>query len=243
MISKLTHHTCWYRNFCQNVDSVHCVDVCPPFYEMKHLFEQSGIPENLFGTISLQPDDIDLSAFMELKSIKDNIKDFIQTGQNLYIWGAATGNGKTSWSIKLLQSYFHAIHSGNGLKPRGFFIHTPSFLIDCKHHFDNRNSMDYKMIQITDYQGSDLLTMTNLLNIDVIVWDEIGPTNLSQYEYATLLSILDQRCLRGKSNIFTSNLSIQKLEDKLGNRIMSRMSNDLKVIELRGFDRRRGGSV
>jgi DNA replication protein DnaC len=103
--------------------------------------------------------------------------------------------------------------------------------------------MDYKMIQITDYQGSDLLTMTNLLNIDVIVWDEIGPTNLSQYEYATLLSILDQRCLRGKSNIFTSNLSIQKLEDKLGNRIMSRMSNDLKVIELRGFDRRRGGSV
>lgn len=240
---KLNHYNCWYRNFCSNVDTEHCTDVCPAFYEMKYLFEQSGIPENLFGNINLQPDSSDIDAFIKLKGIKDSINDFVKSGKNLYIWSKNTGNGKTSWSIKLLQSYFHNIHAGNGLKPRGFFIHTPSFLIDCKHHFDNRNSLDYKMVQIVDYQGHDLLTMTNLLNIDVIVWDEIGSVNLTQYEFTTLLSILDQRCIRSKSNIFTSNLSLEQLENKLGDRIISRMNSDLISIELHGFDRRRGGNT
>ena len=205
MISNITHNQCWYRPFCHNVGSEKCNDVCISFYVMKHLLDSSGIPENLYGSIDLQPDNIDLPAFMQLKNIKNNINHFVNNGQSLYLWSSNTGNGKTSWAIKLLKSYFHSVHFDNGLKPRGFFIHTPSYLLDCKHRFTDNNSINYRMVQITDEFNNDLLNMTNLLNIDLIVWDELGGSKFSQDEYLNILSIIDQRCLRGKSNIFTSN--------------------------------------
>lgn len=242
MISNITHDSCWYKQFCTLYNSDKCNDVCISFYVMKHLLDSSGIPENLYSQIDLRPDVRDVNAFMTLKGIKDDIRSFISKGRSLYIWSKNTGNGKTSWAIKLLKSYFHAVHFDNGLKPRGFFIHTPSYLLDCKHRFTNDgNLMTYKMIQITDEFNNDLLTMTNLLNIDVIVWDEIGSNKFSQYDYMNLLSIIDQRCLRGKSNIFTSNYSIDELQESIGERLTSRISKDLSVIELCGDDRR-GGS-
>lgn len=240
MRSNITHDNCWYRQFCKNVDSDKCNDVCISFYVMKHLLDSSGIPQNLYGQINLQPDAIDIPSFIQLKNIKTNIEHFISSGKSLYIWSKNTGNGKTSWAIKLLKSYFHAVHFENGLKPRGFFIHTPSYLLDCKHRFTENNSMDYRMVQITNEFNEDLLTMTNLLNIDVIVWDELGGNKFSQYDYMNILSIIDQRCLRGKSNIFTSNYSLDELQDSMGERLTSRINKDLLTIELKGDDRRGG---
>lgn len=240
MKSNINHNNCWYRSFCQNVDTDLCTDVCISFYEMKHLLEKSGIPENLFNSINLIPDKCDIDAFVQLKNIKDNIHDFVKNGKSLYIWSKNTGNGKTSWSIKLLKSYFHSIHYGNGLKPRGFFIHTPSYLLDCKNKFSEHSSLDYRMVQITDEDNNDLLTMTNLLNVDVIVWDEIGTSKFSQYDYMNLLSIIDQRCLRGKCNIFTSNFSKEQLQQIIGEKLVSRFNKDSVTIELVGQDRRGG---
>lgn len=243
MKSNINHNQCWYRNFCNNVDSDTCNDVCISFYVMKHLLDSSGIPDNLYNQINLQPDINDVGAFLKLKDIKNNINNFISTGKSLYIWSSNTGNGKTSWAIKLLKSYFHSVHYDNGLKPRGFFIHTPSYLLDCKRKFTSEgNLMPYRMIQITDEFNNDLLTMTNLLNIDVIVWDEVGGNKFTQYDYANLLSIIDQRCLRGKSNIFTSNYSLDQLQESIGERLTSRISKDLQIIELKGEDRRGGES-
>ena len=73
MKSNMNHYQCWYRPVCKNVDTVHCTDVCVSFYEMLHLLEQSGIPQNLFSKIDLVPDNSDIEAFKQLKYIKDNI--------------------------------------------------------------------------------------------------------------------------------------------------------------------------
>lgn len=242
MDSRLTHKDCWYKSVCNNVNTDACTDVCISFYEMKHLLEKSGIPQNLFGSIELQPDVSDINAFIQLKNIKDDIKNFVLNGNSLYIWSHNSGNGKTSWAIKLLKSYFHSIHFGNGLKPRGFFIHTPSYLLDCKSRFTDNNSFEYRMVQITDENNHDLLTMTNLLNIDVIVWDEIGVNKFSQYDYMNLLSVIDQRCLRGKCNIFTSNYSLDELQTMMGDRLISRVNKNSIVVELIGQDKR-GGDI
>jgi hypothetical protein len=208
---------------------------------MSHLLKYSGIPESLHKPIALYPESCDMAAFKRLAEIKSNIKSEIQNGLNLYIYSSNCGNAKTSWAIKLLQSYFNSICYGNCLKPRGFFLHTPSFLIDRKMTFKDSDNAN-RLISIKDDMGTELVTMNNLLNIDVIVWDEIGVKGMSQFDYLSWLSILDQRILKGKSNIFTGNVNQAELENILGSKLISRVWSASEIIEFKGRDRRGGNA-
>lgn len=237
----IDHKDCWYKNVCSRVDTDLCTDVCIQFYEMIHLLKYSGIPESLYKPIELYPEACDINAFKRLAEIKTNIKDEIQKGLNLYIYSRNCGNAKTSWAIKLLQSYFHSVSYGNGIRPRGFFIHTPSFLIDRKMTFKDSDESN-KLVSVKDDLGNELITMNNLLNIDVIVWDEIGVKGMSQFDYLNWLSILDQRILRGKSNIFTGNVNQEDLEAILGHKLISRVWSSSEIIEFKGRDRRGGNA-
>ena len=237
----ISHKECWYRKVCPSVDTDDCTDVCIQFYEMSHLLKYSGIPESLYKPIELYPESCDIQAFKRLAEIKSNIKQEIQNGLNLYIYSSNCGNAKTSWAIKLLQSYFNAVSYGNGIRPRGFFIHTPSFLIDRKMTFKDLGDCN-KLISIKDDMGTELVTMSNLLDIDVIVWDEIGVKGMSQFDYLNWLSILDQRILRGKSNIFTGNVNKDDLEHILGSKLISRVWSSSEIVEFKGRDRRGGNA-
>ena len=65
---------------------------------------------------------------------------------------------------------------------------------------------------------------------------------MSQFDYLNWLSILDQRILRGKSNIFTGNVNQEDLEAILGHKLISRIWSSSEIIEFKGRDRR-GGNV
>ena len=62
------------------------------------------------------------------------------------------------------------------------------------------------------------------------------------YDYMNLLSVIDQRCLRGKCNIFTSNYSLDELQTMMGDRLISRVNKNSIVVELIGQDKR-GGDI
>ena len=237
----VSHKDCWYKNTCNRVGTDLCTAVCPQFYEMSHLLKYSGIPESLHKPIDLFPESCDITAFKRLAEIKSNIKQEIQNGLNLYIFSHNCGNAKTSWAIKLLQSYFHSVSFGNGLKPRGFFIHTPSFFIDRKMTFKEA-SADYRLVSVKDDMGQELITTSNLLNIDVIVWDEVGVRGMSQFDYMNWLSILDQRLLKGKANIFTGNVNQEELDQIMGSKLISRVWSASEIIEFKGRDRRGGNA-
>ena len=115
------YSNCWYDQVCSgsNVsDSVpHCTKMqsCVKYMEMHYLIEESGIPQAKQRPMLLEPDDIDYDSFLHLSKIKDNIEEFVNHGLNLYIASKNTGNGKTSWAIKLMLRYFDRIWAGNGL--------------------------------------------------------------------------------------------------------------------------------
>jgi DNA replication protein DnaC len=75
--------------------------------------------------------------------------------------------------------------------------------------------------------------------VDLIVWDDIGIENLTQYEHDILISYIDQRVLEGLSNIYTGNIQPDDLATKLGERLASRINYSTK-IELQGGDMRHG---
>lgn len=53
-----------------------------------------------------------------------------------------------------------------------------------------------------------------------------------------LLSIINTRLNNGKSNIYTSNLSGDELQEKIGDRLYSRIINLSEDIEFFSFDKR-----
>ena len=191
---------------------------------MSYLLDSSNIPKHMQKITSLIPDDCDYESFCKLAVIKSNILDLVNNGKNLYIVSRNTGNGKTTWSIKLMLKYFDEIWAGNGFNTRGLFIHIPTFLLKCK-DFNNK-----------DEQFEEI--KAKLMDVDLVVWDDIGSNTLSNYDLSQLLMHIDQRILSGKSNIFTGNLMYSDLERTLGSRLASRIWNTSEVIEFQGKDKR-----
>ena len=111
---------CWYNKVCSYDSCINCIR----YAEMKYLMENSGIPKARQMPISLEAGR-DYDAFVSLALIKDNILQFVERGDNLYICSEETGNGKTSWAIKILLKYFDRVWAGNGFKVRGYFQHVP----------------------------------------------------------------------------------------------------------------------
>lgn len=213
---------CWYNSVCQET----CSNSCIRYLEMKFLMDNSNIPKAKQMPLSLTAPACDLPAYKRLAEIKSDIVDFVECGQNLYIASDKTGNGKTSWSIKLMCKYFDSVWAGNGFRQRAVFIHVPTFLLKCK----DFNKKDSAFDEIKSL----------LPTIDLVVWDDIASTDVSAYDYSQLLMYIDSRLLNSLSNIFTGNYeNKERLEKRLGMKLASRIWSDTtEVIIFKGGDMR-----
>lgn len=195
------------------------------FQEMLYMINSSGIPKKVIGT-RLVPDDVDYNQFIRLANIQDNITEFVDGGNNMYLYSGTCGNGKTTWAIKLLLQYFNEVWACNNFKERGLFINVPTFLTKIK-----------TIIGRPDEQFENMRELIE--KVDIVVWDDIASTKLSDFDYNTLLTYIDKRTLENKCNIYTGNVSPSELEKYVGQRLTSRILSHSAVIELKGQDRRK----
>lgn len=210
---------CWYKEVCRNKNCDNCIR----YAEMLYLMENSGIPKKKQYPEKLKAENCDIEAFNELLGIKNDIETFVVNGENLYIMGENTGNGKTTWAIKLMLKYFDCIWAGNGFNVRGYFIHIPTLLNTLK-----------------DFSATHSDLKNILETVDLVIWDDIASVRLTDYDISQLLLFIDQRELQGLANIYTGNItSREALVKMLGNRLASRIwNNNTTVIEIKGMDRR-----
>jgi len=216
---------CWYTSVCGKYGTPECNASCIRYMEMDFLMQNSGIPRNKQYSVLLTPSKKDVQAFVTLKEIKDDIITFVENGESVYIYSHNFGNGKTTWAIKLMQKYFDKIWAGNGFRCRGIFIHVPTFLTKIKEGI-SRKDEDFETLK------------SRLMDVDLVIWDDIAATKLSDYDHANLLTYIDQRKLQELSNIYTGNLPQNELQEALGNRLSSRVWNDSTPIRFLGADRR-----
>ena len=85
---------CWYKSVCSKFGTDECNNQCIRYSEMDYLMYLSNIPKARQAPYSITPEKQDLDNFLYLKDIKDNIKDFVNCGDNLYIYSENSGNGK-----------------------------------------------------------------------------------------------------------------------------------------------------
>lgn len=216
---------CWLKDRCNRIDCDK--PTCMRLFKLDKLYELALIPLNMRRHITfvLDKDKKDLEAFKRLKNIENDIMNFVNEGCSLYLHSQNTGNGKTYFALRLVEDYFDKIWASSPLKCRALFIDVPRFLLALKDNIEEKQ--DY----ITHIKS-------NVLDCDIVIWDDIGTKTATSYEAENLLSMINARINNGKSNIFTSNLNANEIHEYFGDRLASRIVNASSDIELFGADKR-----
>lgn len=187
------------------------------------LYEQSGIQdmiaENNFATLSEEfYQGQDLENFKAaVSSCHDFIDQFPSGSPNLFLYGTV-GTGK-------------------------------SFLSGCvaKELLDQGYSVVYfSAIQLFDllsnfaYSKKDKEALYNpyedLYNCDLVIIDDLGTEIANNFVTSKLFQCLNERMLRGKSTIISSNLALEELKEFYSDRIFSRITSQFTFRKLTGPD-------
>jgi DNA replication protein DnaC len=108
------------------------------------------------------------------------------------------------------------------------FVPVPDLLLSIRSTFQK------------DSESSEEEVIDELTTDKPRAFDDLGAEKTSEWSLQTLYTIIDRRYREEQKTIFTSNLSIDGIGEKLGDRIASRIVGMCCVIELKGRDRRIG---
>ena len=191
---------CWYRDVCDKFKSEDCCWKCKRMQQTKFLLDLSNLRPVHIKPYRLDYDGLSKECENYLNGIFYNVSYFVDNGFNAYFYGG-TGTGKTSWACKVLKTYFSAVAESTNFTCRGLFISVPMLLLNIK-----RNIKPSTYIEDFDELLDDIQ------KVDLVVWDDIIQTSPTDFESQWLYTLINERLLRKKANIFTSNLSPEELE-------------------------------
>ncbi len=219
------NENCWYideeNNCLKGKEPQWCDDNCPIYKNMRAHFESSNLPKRYWWPFTLKVPPVDKEAVNEIIQVRDNLSEFVSSGKNLLIQSSKCGNGKTSWGIKLLQKQIELNYKGSSLfGPPAFFVYTPNLLLEARKSIPNKNSQ------------FDILELY-FDRVPLVLFDDIGCVPLKDYDLLILSTILENRILKGLSNIYTTNLQDDNLKEVLGERLYDRIMRLSKVVTLK----------
>lgn len=163
--------------------------------------------------------DADRDSFIYLRDWMIDVESHVQKGDGLFLISETKGNGKTSWACKIMNEYFKKVALRNNLRCRGLFINVPQFFQDLKQSFDNPSE-----------EFAELLR--NIKTADLVIWDDIGTESPTRFVRDTLYNFINFRYAEEKSQIFTSNVSLELMQDEnwLGERTVSRIVGSCDIV-------------
>lgn len=215
------------KKFCRNQCGDKESNYCPKLSKVDFLYNEALLPikQRRRMPLRVDADGTDTDVFKQLQLVEKNIETFIETGSSLFIYSPICGNGKTAWSIRLIQAHIENIWHKCDLSCRALFISVPRYLLAIKNNISNNDEYAQHI-------------QKNILDADLVVFDDIATKGITQFEAENLFSVIDARINLGKSNIFTSNIIPSQLNELLGSRLTSRIINLSTVIQFRGQDKR-----
>jgi len=168
--------------------------------------------------------------FAEMPTLHDSIRkqlDGFEIGKSYYIWGGI-GTGKTHLVCALVNSHLAKLQEKGKLNDHNLPViaSVPEILLHIKQSFQEHSKVSEQGI-IYQYSQYPCLIM-----------DDMGTEKPSEWVMQTLYSIVDTRYKDEKQTLFTSNLSLDKISDRVGDRIPSRIAEMCEIVQIKGVDRR-----
>lgn len=191
--------------------------------EISILYNQSNIHETIarenFSTLSYEYyQGEDLVRFERAVNICRNfVQNFKQDYHNLFLYGTV-GTGKSFLSGCI----------ANELLQRGcsviYFSACNLFDTLARYSFD-RTSKE----ALCDFYE-------DLYHCDLVIIDDLGTELTNAFVASQLFSCLNERQLRRKSTIISTNLSLEELRDRYSDRVFSRITSNYDLCKLTGPD-------
>ncbi len=137
---------------------------------------------------------------------------------NLYLWGKTTGTGKSHLAGAAYR------HARVDLGVLGSYWKPPSL---------------FRYMRVID-SGDQENRLSKCVNDKIIVIDDLGIGNVTDFSIQILYEIVDSRWLAESNGlIITANLSLDELAKKMDDdRLTSRLAGMCKIVEIKGEDRR-----
>lgn len=148
---------------------------------------------------------------------REFVQSFGSTPRNLLFHGTV-GTGKSFLSVciaqKLLESGYSVIYfSAVGL-------------------FDHMSALSF------DYRNRDQLSgfLSDLYGCDLLIIDDLGTEMMNAFVSTQFFSLINERLLREKATIISTNLSFRDLRDRYTDRVFSRIASSYESYEFSGAD-------
>lgn len=187
------------------------------------LYEQSNMKELLekqnFSRLSYAYyEGEDLFRFQKaVETCQNFIRTFNSDYHNLFFYGTV-GTGKSFLSGCVAKELIDLGHSVL------YFSAVALFERISRHTFD--------------YHAKDDLTelYEDLYTCDLLIIDDLGTEVTNAFSSSQLFSCLNERMLRKKSVVISTNLSLQELRDRYSDRIFSRITSNFDLCKITGPD-------
>lgn len=187
------------------------------------LYEQSNMRELLqkenFDTLSYEYyEGQDLSHFEKaVTTCKNFVKNFETGYHNLFFYGTV-GTGKSFLSCCVAKEMIEKGHSVL------YFSAIQLFETISRHSFDYKEKEELNSVY------------DDLYNTDLLIIDDLGTEMTNKFVSSQLFSCLNERHLRKKATIISTNLSLGELREVYSERIFSRITSNYEVCKLSGQD-------
>lgn len=187
------------------------------------LYEQSHIREVLdkenFSTLSTEYYvGEDLANYRQiLDKCYKFVSDFKSTYQNIFFYGTV-GTGKSFLSNCIAKEL---IENGYSVL---YFSATQLFDTLSQYAFRRNESEDSN-----DFHS-------DLYDCDLLIIDDLGSECTNRFINTELFHLINERTLRQKSVIISSNLQLADLTDRYSERIFSRITSNYQLLKLTGSD-------
>lgn len=146
--------------------------------------------------------------------------------RSLFIAGSF-GAGKTYYAVSVMKNYIDNIPNTCFVPPFNrlpLFITIPELLLKIRSTF----SLERCEEEIVDKYS----------NAPLLIFDDLGAEKTTDFSLQTLYIILNRRYNEQLQTIITSNLTLDEVKNKLGDRIASRIAGMCAVLHMKGQDKR-----
>ncbi len=79
-------------------------------------------------------------------------------------------------------------------------------------------------------------TLETLLDVDLLILDDLGTEFISQFNLSVIYNLVNTRCNRNKATIINTNLSVEELEERYSERLVSRFLSLFTFMRFVGKD-------
>ncbi|MDO5808606.1 MAG: ATP-binding protein [Lachnospiraceae bacterium] len=174
-------------------------------------YYQDLVPDALTGLTARQ------TAEHALKTSLDFVRNFDHAFENLFFYGD-TGLGKTFLSHCIAKELIESTHSVI------YFSAFRLFELFADSTFGRTDSASQQELE------------QHIFECDLLIIDDLGTELVNSFVSSQLFLVLNERILRRKSTLISTNLSLGTFADTYSERIFSRISSTYTMLRLIGDD-------